>query len=595
MKQLYNLLLVIFSVFWILFVFGDYFQKHPLYYYAVDNFRYFALTGFYIFFTICVCLFVNVNMQKIITGKQKVKKNRARKKIAAAHVTKDITENHKTVKFKLISWLGIFVTIFLLMCISLIAYIVKVNEVNMLINKVELIHNFSFGNILFFSGRVLTVSAATFFVMLTCRVLGNWFCDLFGLNFKNTASFVVEMATGIMLVTTILFVLGLVSMLNWFAVAAVFLIIIFLRWKKTLSFLKALVQPIAIPKDLNWLGAIGISALLIITAINFNQLLRPIPTGYDALTLYINLPSLISTHGSLVQGYQPHNWSLFMALGYVLFNMTEVALCLSALGGIFTLFAMFYVGKWLNININYLLIGLAAFYITPSIVHQSSKELKVDLGLLFIQLSIIITFIYWYFSNINTDNKNEDHRVSNFSFGFLQKLHNNKLFKKIRASNNKYLILMGMLTGYSVGIKITSYFIALALVAGIWLIKKGKFGYLAIFFFSFSLSLFIKADAISGLREYHLSADLVKYVCLALSLVFLAVAFVKERDLFTHKLRSSIIYGSVALLSFFPWLGKSYLETKSTNIMVLINGKQIGPAITVEALDRNWKKIKGKK
>ena len=128
----------------------------------------------------------------------------------------------------------------------------------MLINKAELIRNFSFGNIIFFSGRVLTVSAATFFVMLTCRVLGNWFCDLFGLNFKDTASFVVEMATGIMLVTTILFLLGLVSMLNWFAVSAVFLIIIFLRWKKTLSFLKALVKPIAIPKDLNWLGAIGV-------------------------------------------------------------------------------------------------------------------------------------------------------------------------------------------------------------------------------------------------------------------------------------------------------------------------------------------------
>jgi len=154
---------------------------------------------------------------------------------------------------------------------------------------------------------------------------------------------------------------------------------------------------------------------------------------------------------------------------------------------------------------------------------------------------------------------------------------------------------MGMLTGYSVGIKITSYFVALALLAGIWLIKKGKFGYMAIFFFSFSLSLFIRADAISGLRNYHLSAELVKYVCLVLSLILLTIAFLKERELFTQKIRSSIIYGSVALLSFLPWLGKSYLETNSTDIMVLINGKQIGPVITAESLDRNWKKVKDNK
>lgn len=578
-----------------MFVFGDYFQKHPLYYYAAENFKYFALAGFYLLFTLGLCLFLDVNWLNKITDLRKVKKNTKRKKITDERVGKDIAAQPKERKFKLVSWLGIFVTIFSLMCISLFAYIMQVNEVNMELNNTKLIHNFSFDNVLFFSGRFLTVSAATFFVMLTCRVLGNWFCELFGLNFKNIAAIVVEVAAGIMLVTTILFVLGLVSMLKWFVVAPVFLIILALQWQKTLGFLKALVQPIVLPNNLNWLGAIGISVLLIITAINYNQLLRPIPTGYDALTLYVNLPSLIGTHGSLVQGYQPHNWSLFMALGYVLYDMTEVALCLSSLGGIFTLLAMFYIGKWLNININYLLIGLAAFYLTPSIVHQSSKELKVDLGLLFIQLSIIITFIYWYF-NINNEEKNNDDRfVTSFSFGFLQKLHNAKLFKNIQASNYKYLILMGMLTGYSVGIKITSYFIALALVAGIWLIKKGKFGYLSIFFFSFSLSLFIRADAISGLRAYHLSADLVKYVCLILSLVFLAIAFIKERSLFTHKLRSSIIYGCVALLSFFPWLGKSYLETKSTDIMVLINGKQIGPVITVDVLDRNWKKVKDKK
>jgi len=442
----------------------------------------------------------------------------------------------------------------------------------------------------------LQVALATFFVMLTCRILGNWFCELLGLKFNNSAAIVVEVASGIMLITTIIFILGLVSFLKWFVIIPLFALILLLQWKKTVSFVKALVRPLSVPQNLNWIGAVGISALLIIIAINYNQLLRPIPTGYDALTLYVNLPSLIGTHGSLVQGYQPHNWSLFMALGYIMYNMTEVTLCLSSLGGIFTLFAMFYIGKWLKIDINYLLIGLAAFYLTPSIVHQSSKELKVDLGLLFIQLSTIITFIYWYFKTSQPETQNNGIVAQQeFSFGFLQKLHGFKLFKKLRQSPYKYLILLGMLTGYSVGIKITSYFIALALLGAIWLIKNGRFGYLAIFFFSFALSLFIRADAISGLRAYHLSANLVKYVCLALSLVFLFFAFLKERKLFTHKLYSSIVYGGIALVSFLPWFGKSYLETRSTNIMVLINGKQTGPGITVEVLDRNWKKVKDKK
>jgi len=313
------------------------------------------------------------------------------------------------------------------------------------------------------------------------------------------------------------------------------------------------------------------------------------------------LPRLLSDHGSLVSGYQPHNWSLFMSLGFILFNMTEVTLCLSLVGGLLTIAAMYYLGvHWLKINVNYVWLTLAAFYLTPTIVHQSSKELKVDLGLLFIQLSILILFIIWYKKQKNSESLEEevddtDHSINNptaYSFGFLNKIHQLKPFSKLQNSNYKYIVILGLLTGFAMGIKLTSVFIMLAILSGIWVLQQRTTGYFAIFFLSIFVLLLAKVDNTGGLRIYHLSATTVQWICLGIGLALLGLEFLNNRQMFAKKFMNSLVYGLIVVFSFMPWVAKNYAETRSTDVSILLNGKHIGPPVSVEMLDRNWKKVK---
>lgn len=574
MKRIYNITLVLFAAFWIIIIFFDYWQKHPLYFHAIEKFKYIGLLVFYGLFIGAVTFFTNSRNQSV----NKLK--------------------------KYINWLSILGIIILLMIVSLFAYIGQVNKLNVDINKVKIINNIGVGNFIYFLKGFFTVFLATFFVVFVARLLGNLVTKLLSLKSDKQAEMIIEISIGIMLITTLVFYMGAFSLLQWYFLMPVFLLITLLNWKKAISLLKNSLLPIAIPQNLNWMGGMAIAFMLIITAINFNQILRPIPTGFDALTTYVNLPRLLSDHGSLVSGYQPHNWSLFMSLGFILFNMTEVTLCLSLIGGLLSIAAMYYLGMhWLKINVNYVWLALAAFYLTPTIVHQSSKELKVDLGLLFIQLSILILFIIWYKKQQNTDafeetqEVDDNHLMTNspvYAFGFLNKIHQLKPFSKLQNSNYKYIIIMGFLTGFALGIKLTSVFIMLAILSGIWMLQQRTSGYFAVFFLSMFALLLAKVDNTGGLRIYHLSATAVQWICLALGLALLGFEFFSNRQMFAKKFTNSLIYGLIVVFSFMPWVAKNYYETGSTEVGVLLNGKHIGPPVSVEMLDRNWKKVKKK-
>jgi len=236
LKKIYNITLVLFAAFWIIIIFFDYWQKHPLYFHAIEKFKYIGLLIFYGLFIGAVTFFAH-NKNKSVTRLKKY-----------------------------VNWLTILGVILVLMLVSLFAYIGQVNKLNLDINKVKIINNIGFGNIIYFLRGFFTVFLATFFVIFVARLLGNLVSQLLNLKSDKHAEMIIDISIGIMLITTILIVL--------------------LNWRKAISLIKSWVRPIAIPQNLNWMGGLAIAFMLIITAINFNQILRPIPTGFDALTTY---------------------------------------------------------------------------------------------------------------------------------------------------------------------------------------------------------------------------------------------------------------------------------------------------------------------
>ena len=197
--------------------------------------------------------------------------------------------------------------------------------------------------------RVLMLIGGTtlgvFFIFFISYIAGGWFNRLIGLSLnKKGDQLVVDLACGIMVVVMVTFLLGVFSLIRPLVLFPLFAVLLFFERNKALTFLKkTTIEPIKIKKRLNAVGIGSFIGLVVLVGFNLVAACVPFPTGYDSLTFYANLSSLISQNAGLVAGYQPYNWSLFMSLGYVLFGSSEITLALSMVGGVFSLLAMYYI------------------------------------------------------------------------------------------------------------------------------------------------------------------------------------------------------------------------------------------------------------
>ncbi len=542
-KNLYNLLAILFSVFWIVVIFLDYWQKHPTHYYAFKYFHYLDLTIALGIVTILVTALVMAAKK----GKIKIQ--------------------------KWINGLSIFGLGLGLIVLSVGAYLRKIQEI-----PIE-----STGEFVSLLSSVGFTSLATYLIIMLCYSLGELLCVLLESYMKGSGQSILNIASGMMVLTLVLFMGAAMGLLRFFAVFMVLLFLLALNWRGAWKFIKqTLIKPIELPSDLNVLGVASFVLTLFFICINLVNIISPLPRGFDSLTLYINLPGLIRDYGGLVEGFQPYNWALLMSLGHILFGKTEVVMALSSVGGVLSLFAMYYLGKnWLKINTNYLLLALLIFYATPSIYHQSAYELKVDLGLLFICLTIVLVFVEWV-SRLKVDEKTnrveemEEEKISIFYFTGDQ------------IKNGSLLVLAALLSGFAMGIKLTSLFVFLGVLAGIWYALNGKWAFLAISFISLFLVFLLKLDDFSALRQYHYGVESLQWILLAIGLVLLFLMFRKDRQQFFRSIRLSVVYGLVFLLPFFPWIVKNYFETQSFSPTSLVNGKGSGPDIDMPRMHKNW-------
>jgi len=579
MNKIYKVISYIFIIFWIFFLFTDYLQKHPRLEVSFEVFRYSGLYFLYfIFFAIMAFL---VYQKKWLS---------------------------KVNPF--INWLLIFGLTFIIASANINSFVFQWS-------KYATVEDLSISNYIIFAKNYFLLGLSTLLIFSSCFSIGNLINRIFKVKFQPMASELIDIGMGILTITLIIFFLGVLNVLNAYFLWPVVILFIAINYKSWFHFMKNLLfKPIKIPANINVLGVFSFLILLIIFAINFQQILRPIPTGFDAIMLYVNLPALLADHQSLVAGFQPYNWSLFMSIGFVMFAKTEVALALSSTGGLLSLFLMYYLGKnWFKININILFLALAVFYLSPTIVHQSSKEIKVDLGLLFFCFSCIILFVYWYkkekdgdennsLSQINDASQNENesfkhapvtsYSALNFkdndplSFPFLNRLVNNKLTERLTNNINPYLILLGLFSGFALAIKLTSAFIILSITAAIWYVSKSRLGFLSMFFICMFLVLFLRFDQTGDLRQYHLSANYVMFGSLGLGLGLLVYQFIKDRKEVVKFMKTSIIYALITILPFLPWAAKNIIETGSFSVSAILVGKKLGPDMSAPVIIKNF-------
>ena len=245
------------------------------------------------------------------------------------------------------------------------------------------------------AGKYIGTVGFVYLILLVCYTLGDLILRVFPIPVFRLSQKVLKLGIGIMGLVCMLFLLGSMHILMAGLLIPLFIIIALLNLEGVKEFvLSTLWRPLKTDSRLNSVGVMSFWIVLFFASVNCVQIIRPIPIGYDALTLYVRLPSLILQYNGLVDGFQMYNWSLFMALGFILNKSIPFTLALSYAGGIMSMFALYALARrWMDVN-NSLLV-LLLFYTIPFVNFHSYQEMKIDLGLLFISLCILLLLSNW--------------------------------------------------------------------------------------------------------------------------------------------------------------------------------------------------------
>jgi hypothetical protein len=250
-----------------------------------------------------------------------------------------------------------------------------------------------------------SVAAVFSFVLLLCASIGKYaFNCLKREGSYDLKEFLFSFGLGVMLIVLLLFILGCFRWLQSAPLWIILGVLLSLAHKELWQWLKIFFRP-----QIHFQGAyadVRIILFLLFSIVlghNILELIRPIPIGFDDTSIYINLPHLIAQKGGLLSGYDAYSWELFVSLGYVLFHSTTITLFLSCLGGILA-----FLGIYVSVKSyceqrsihksqgnGYALFAATLFYSLPAVVFQSTKDMKVDLGVQFFMILAFISILSW--------------------------------------------------------------------------------------------------------------------------------------------------------------------------------------------------------
>lgn len=117
-------------------------------------------------------------------------------------------------------------------------------------------------------------------------------------------------------------------------------------------------------------------------SLNFLNVVRPFPIGWDDLGKYINQPRLLESYGMFIPQLAAYQWEYLTSLGFVLFGYDSVfgataAMMINWLAGVLAVFAIYAFGR-LYLGRGLGLLAPLIYYTLPMVGHFSYADMKVD-------------------------------------------------------------------------------------------------------------------------------------------------------------------------------------------------------------------------
>lgn len=517
-----------FAIFWFFIIVLDYFNKHPGYLSSVRNFQY---TGLYVFLVLLAGL---------------------------------IVFHYKYDKFSAFKIPVNGLSLTALLCIITLALILG--------HKDFAYSETSNAQVLSFFGSALGVMVFIFVFIMLMRSAGRVIYRRFFKKHLNS-NYLLDIGFGLILFILILFILGSLGLISQnVVILLLFLFALVNLFYLVQSFRKFFLSPIDI-RGINVLGILSFFGIVYFIILNALSSIGPFPSGFDSRNFYINISKLIADQSSLVEGYQPYYWSLLMSTGFALFDKVELVLLLSYFPIILVCLAGFKLGvEDLKLDKNNVLFVLCAFVVTPAVTNQMYTELKVDFAMLFYQL-LCLSYLIVLLKRI-------------------QKIDPSEVLKAKVRPLLMIVLLLGLLSGFALGIKMINMFMVFTILVILWWDEKDLFGTLSMLALCLLLFLIAGIDELSGLNKYHTTVDAVKIVLLVLMVGGFVASFILRRKLNLFKSAITGIYLMACGVLVSPWVIKNYIETRSLSPRSLLMGKTPGPEIGVQTIINNYEKSK---
>lgn len=431
-------------------------------------------------------------------------------------------------------------------------------------------------------------------------------------SFSKTSVFFqrsISLGIGLFALTNFLFALSLVSLYNAFGILTLF---IFMAWLSRQEIKHILVYLISHKITLSPYGekrtlfspaqkqtsTTGITsffmalflaefAFLIINfliGVNLINVLRPMPIGWDDMGVYMNYGNLIAQAEKMLPLAGMLPWFLVTAIGYV-FDSPTLAFYINNIASFGSVFVMIWIAYDIfshNKNIKheeffYIPMTLAMMFLSmPMVIFQQAKDMKQDVWLFFISMIAIHVFVHMI-QTYKQEKKHIDENIEHKQFS---------LKDFFIHWEGMYLVLLGLLVGYTFSIKATSFLLFSWILASMfymfwWLLGFFSFFLLFISFFTATwlwsfLNVVYPADNVQGRMIFSIVTGIMG---------ILGLLYSSKNILFLKKI---LLYSSIYIVSFLialvPWVGYNLSYIKEYSIQTILFWQYTGFAPDYEKI-----------
>ncbi len=517
----------VFSVLWMVIIFFDYIDKHSIYWLSIVKFKYH------------IWLIVNVLFGALLSAY--IVGLGFFKKLGPPKIN------------------GLFVYLLFLLILSFTAF--SFNQfMRADLNISHYSHLITRSSYTLLGGLIVFLSAFSIGDIIINR--------LFNQALPSITRILSSMALGLFVISLILFVLGALKILTSILVIVALVSPIVINYKSNIKHLRQWFwEPFQLPKGWSFWSSLMLYACLVLATINFFYTQAPFPMGFDARNYYVNISQLIAQNEALIPGFQPYAWNLIASVGYIAFLSPEITFFLSTIGIFLSCWGIYELSiTYLKVKSDYAIMVILIFLLTPAIMNHWIIEYKVDLTLLFVQLSIICLLCNWFV------NKKEEILLSN-------------------RSDWNMLMIISLLIGFSLCIKVLSVFLAFGVILVYFLFHRDRWGSVGIACLGISLPILLQLDDISGVRSYFENPNHAAYLFALLGVT--AIGYSMYKNMKTHSIslfKMISITGLVSMLCFSPWVVKNYIDNPNGTAVQLLLGKKPQADINVKSIEKNYKR-----